>query len=235
MITIATPIYGGLEPPGLIQTGGVVLDYPPNQQITPPPFDAGYLLWIFSTAGDPDVDGTWSKPSIMQNQNYNVHVKVAAGDSTDIATNGTVGLENRNERFHMMFSCPPPSGAGSWDQPFPSASSTATGGNLTNFPIQGLNPIGATEDRVITVGFGRRNVSNGSGPGFSYPSYVPGPFKGFLLRADQTGTTWYYASTFARVEDGTEPSFSADAWGGASAGLTGATFSRLHKFRFNAP
>lgn len=234
MITIATPIYGDLEPPGIIQTGGVVPDFPDNTLITQPNFSAGDLLWIFSSSVNPDVDGTWDKPAIMNFSGaYNVHCKIAAGNSTDNAF--TQGL-NLPQAFHMFFKCTTPSGAGSWGQ-LPAASSASVSGNLTTFPIQGLNPIGQTEDRVVTVGFGRRTVANNSGPAFSYPSYVPNQFKGYLLDAIlfNDGTTRAYVSTFARVEDGTEPSFSADAWGGASAGLTGATFSRLHKFRFNAP
>lgn len=231
MITIATPIYGSGEPPGLIQNGGKILDFPGSTTIPAPNINAGDLLWIFSSGADPVVDGTWSKPAIMNfGAQYRVHVKVADGNSSDGATTSIAGI-NQPQIFHMFFRCTKPGFVGSWGS-LPAASSTATGGNLTNFPIQGLGSLGTGNDRVVTVGFGWRGVNSGSGPSFSYPSYVGSTFDGALLDAVQNGTTWYYVSTFHRVVDGTAPVTSADAWGGASAGLTGATFARLHHFRY---
>lgn len=231
MITIATPIYGSGEPPGIIENGGKVLDFPALTTITPPNINAGDLLWIFSSSVDPTVDGTWSKPAIMQVGQYRVHTKVAAGDATDLAQTSGAGI-NQPQIFHVFFRCTKPGYVGSWGS-IPAASSPSQSGNLTNFPINGLGQLGTGNDRVVTVGFGWRGVNNGSGPSFSYPSYVPGTFDGALLEAVQNGTTWYYISTFHRVVDGLAPTTSSDAWGGASAGLTGATFSRLHHFRYS--
>lgn len=230
MITIATPIYGEVsEAPSPIETGGQIFDSP-IQSITSPTINAGDLLWIFSAGIDPDVDGTWLKPAIMNfNVSYRVHCKVADGDATDNAN--TSGINN-TRLFHMFFRCTKPVAAGSWGT-LPAASSTAQSGNLTDFPIESLGQLGQTGDRVVTVGFGWRGVNNGSGPSFSYPTYVPGDFDGYLLDAIQQSTTWYYISTFARAVDGLAPTTSADAWGGASDTLTGATHSRLHHFRYN--
>ena len=229
MITIATPIYGSGEPPGIIEDGGLTINFP-ARQIPSPNINAGDLLWIISYGINPSVDGTWSKPAIMNfSGGYNVHVKVADGDATDIASTNNI---NQPQLFHIFFRCTKPGYVGNWGA-IPAASSTSISGNITTFPIQGLGSLGSGNDRIVTIGIGQRNVASGSGPSFSYPSYVGATFTPSVLEATQNGTTWYYSSTFHRVVDGTAPVTASDAWGGASAGVTGATFSRMHHFRYS--
>ncbi len=221
-----------LEPPpptlGLVIVGSPLVPGGSDEEIPQPSgVVAGDRLFVYGANSIPVIDGSWTELATTGSL-FNVHTKIAAGDSTDEGFQNSIVVP---ESVMVMWAFV--------DQGDPwtlVVTGLERNSFRTTFDHRGVGASGVGPDLIFAAGMRVATNSNGGSVGSLDDANFSSPNGGDILLRTTTKTTPLNRSFFHGIswssQDPTPTTVSAGFWSGAQSGSSFNTHSRMWRYNF---